>query len=110
MENNKPRTIEEFFIEKYQKLEEENKVLEESQETLLEINNNLGDERDEWKNKYNELVERLKEDFNIKIKKLYEDCYYLEFDNIYSNAYEEKYQYYKNVFNLKEEGEEDNEQ
>lgn len=115
MGNNKPKTIEEFFVEKYQKLEEENKVLEERQEKLLEINNNLGDERDEWKNKYNELVERLREDYRIRL----ESCssingitYYINIDGswIWKNAQKEKYQYYKNVFNLKEEGEKDNEQ
>ncbi len=106
MANNKPKTIDEFFIEKYQKLEEENEKLklklEEKQRTIDEY-------QQEYEETYN-LIEKIKEDFNIQIKKLYDDCYYLYFATRYSNSNEEIYNKYKQLFNLKEEGEENNEQ
>jgi len=109
MENK--RTLDEFFIQKYEKLEEENKVLEERQEKLLEINDNLGDERDEWKNKYYELVNKLKEDLVPEIKKATTNNQHYIDIRTYKlwEDYPETYEYYKKLFNLKEEGEEENE-
>lgn len=106
MENNKPRTIDEFFIEKYQKLEEENEKLklklEEKQRTIDEY-------QQEYEETYN-LIEEMKIDLDIKIKNLYDDCYYLDFANIYSNSNEKIYNKYKQLFNLKEEGENEDEE
>lgn len=111
MENKKPKTIDEFFIEKYEKLEEEIEVLKKEQEGLFEMNYNLGEERDEYKNKYNGLINKLKKDFNIQLKDLGNDDKYIYMETLYSNIHvdKEKYEYYKEMFNLKEEGEEDNE-
>ena len=100
MENNKPRTIDEFFIEKYNKLEEENKRLTESNETLS-------------KNCYfyEEVIKNIKKDFEINVKNYAYNTRYIRFNgSVWSNTEEEKYEYYKTVFNLKEEGEEENEQ
>lgn len=112
MENKKPKTIDEFFIEKYNKLEEEIEVLKKEQEELLEMNYNLGEERDKWEQKYYELIGRLKEDFVPIIKKASCDDKYFKLSEIYiwKENEEVKFEYYKNLFNLKEEGEEDNEQ
>lgn len=121
MENKKPKTIDEFFIEKYEKLEEENKRLEENlefnykRETELikerdEYRNKLIKERDKWEEKYYELVERLKEDFKPEISKIDNNETYFNFRHhfIHENNVE-KDKYYIDLFNLKEEGEEDNE-
>lgn len=112
MENKKPKTIDEFFIEKYNNLERQIEVLEERQEGLLKINNNLGEERDKWEEKYYELVERLKEDFKIVLRysNAFEGEKIITTDIILFEQHEkEKFEYYKNIFNLKEEGEKENE-
>lgn len=110
MENKKPKTIDEFFIEKYNNLERQIEVLEERQEGLLKINNNLGEERDKWEEKYYELVERLKEDFEPKISTTKKGDVLIEFKHwTHFKEYSKlQYEFYKNLFNLKEEGEEEN--
>lgn len=111
MENKKPKTIDEFFIEKYERLEEEIEVSKEKQEELLEMNYNLGEERDKWEEKYYELVERLKEDFEPKISTTKKGDVLIEFKHwTHFKEYSKlQYEFYKNLFNLTEEGEEENE-
>lgn len=104
-----PKTLEEFAINEIQDLREENESLKQELEMYKKIEETQNENIKFWINKYYELVNKLKEDFDIKIKKLYDECYYFEFNHIYSNSYEEKYKYYKNLFNLKEEGENNNE-
>lgn len=111
MENKKPKTIDEFFIEKYERLEEEIEVLKKEQEELLEMNYNLGEERDKWGERYYELVERLKEDFEPKISTTKDGNVLIEFKHwTHFKEYSKlQYEFYKNLFKLKEEGEEENE-
>jgi hypothetical protein len=102
------KTLEELFIKKYQDLEKEKKSLEESLELSYKIEGELIQEKNKYKNKYNELVERLKEDFEIVLKK---DCegnpvIKVEQNYLWPEWQEEQYNYYKDIFNLKEEGEE----
>lgn len=111
MENKKPKTIDEFFIEKYERLEEEIEVLKKEQEGLFEMNYNLGEERDKWEEKYYELVERLKEDFKPEISTTKKGDVLIEFKHWthFKEHSRIQYEFYKNLFNLKEEGEEENE-
>lgn len=102
-----PKTLEEFAIKEIQNLREEIQVLVGRQGKLLEINNNLCDERDEWKNKYYELVNKLKEDLKPEINVAYSGDKYIKIDtNKLWQDYPESYEYYKNIFNLKDECEE----
>jgi hypothetical protein len=115
MKNNKPRTIDEFFIEKYNKLEEENQELKRKIEKLEFLNIDIANAEQVANEKYYELVNRLKEDYRIALQKcssLNGITYYISIDGswIWKNTQKEKYEYYKNVFDLKEEGEEYNEQ
>ncbi|MBR6515917.1 MAG: hypothetical protein IKT40_03585 [Bacilli bacterium] len=90
------KTLEELFIKKYQDLEKEKKSLEE-----------LIQEEDKYKNKFIELVNRLKEDFKIVLKKDCEGNPFIKAEEnyIWATWQEEQYNYYKNIFDLKEEGE-----
>lgn len=111
MENNKPKTIEEFFIEKYERMETENKSLESKVELLETIEKNQSKIIEFWKNKYSELVERLKEDFGPEISEINSNETYFRFRyGFIQGNNEEKDKYYIDIFNLKEKGEEDNEQ
>lgn len=112
MESKKSKTIDEFFIEKYERLEEEIEVLKKEQEELFEMNYNLGEERDKWEEKYYELVEKIKKDFKIVLRysTAYEGEKIITPDIILFEQHEkEKFDFYKELFNLKEEGEEENE-
>lgn len=112
VEKELPKTLVEFFIEKYEKTEQENKELKIHNDYLIEENLKLNEEILELKNEYRELIKKLKEDFDIKLRRLDKNTTYVSVDCLYSNIYadKEKYNYYKKLFNLKEEGEEDNEQ
>jgi hypothetical protein len=81
------------------------------QEILLERINVLGDERDEWENKYYELVDRLKEDLQPKIATVKTGDVLIEFARWthFKEYSKTQYEFYKDLFDLKEEGEEDNE-
>ena len=97
---NKPRTIDEFFIEKYLKLEQENRDLKAKAE--------MYEKRcDELSNTFEELGE----DFSIRIGKYDSNRNYITFNGtIFDSKIEKaKYDKYKKLFNLKE-GEENNEQ
>ncbi len=108
MKENKPKTIDEFFIEKYQKLEKENKQLEESLEINYKREGELIQERDEWKNKYHELVDKLKEDFKPEIWEIDGKETYFRFRDIFIRENnKEKDKYYIELFNLTEENEEE---
>ena len=100
MENNKPRTMEELFIEKYQKLEEENKDLKAKAE--------MYEQRcDELEN----TLEQVGKDFGIYLSEYADGSKYIGFSSsIWNNTRKKEYQYYKKMFKLKEKGEEDNEQ
>lgn len=106
----KQRTLEDFFVEKYKKLEEENKKLEESLELSYKREAELIQERDEYKNRFIESISRLKEDFRVKLKANSDNDYYIYVSNNYIWALysKETYEYYKKLFNFKE-GEEENE-
>jgi hypothetical protein len=103
MENNKPRTIDEFFIEKYQKLEEENQRLARDNETLSK-NCHF----------YGEMIKNIKKDFEIKLKEYGTETKYITFNgSVWSNTEEEKFDKYLSFFNLEtqiEEGENEDEQ
>lgn len=101
------KTLEELFIKKYQDLEKEKKSLEESLELSYKIEGELIQEKDKYKNKFIELVNRLKEDFKIVLKKDCEGNPFIKAEEnyIWSTWQEEQYNYYKNIFDLKEEGE-----
>lgn len=109
MENNKTRTIEELFVEKYQKLEEDNKRLKTNVEFLKAFVKTQEEETELWKDTYYELVNRLKEDFNPEISKTSSNETYFKFrHNFIHENNKEKDKYYIDLFKLKEEGE-DNE-
>ena len=104
MENNKPRTIDEFFIEKYQKLEEENQDLKQELETYKAIEKAQDENIEFWKNKYYELIKRIKEDFGFELR--YASAFPDELIInskviIWENSDKEKFEYYKIIFNLK---------
>ena len=109
--NEKIKTLEEFAIKEIQDLRAKNICLE-NQLDVYEENFAIQEENIEfWKNSYYKLIENIKEDFMIKLatnsdKEPYIkcECYY-----IWPSFSKEKYEYYKNLFNLKEEGEEKNE-
>lgn len=110
------KTLEELFIKKYQDLEKENKSLEESLELSYKREAELIQERDKYKNKLIELISRLKEDYRIKIERAAsilsgETTHYISINGnwVWKNSQKEKYEYYKETFNLKEEGEKENE-
>lgn len=93
----KPRTLEEFFVEKYQQLEEEIGKL---------ASNNVA--LSQKCRVYENIIEELKEDFKVQLVIL-GDSKYIRFSNtIWTSHEEEKFNLYKNLFNLKEEGEEEN--
>ena len=101
------KTLEELFVKKYEDLEKEKKSLEESLELSYKREAELIQERDEYKNRFIELISRLKEDFEIVLKK---DCegrpvIKAEQNYLWPEWQQEQYNYYKNIFNLKEEGE-----
>lgn len=102
------KTLEELFIKKYQDLEKEKKSLEESLEFSDKIEAELIQERDKYKNIFIELISRLKKDFQIVLKADCEGRPFIKAEEnyIWSEWQEEEYNYYKNIFNLKVEGEE----
>ena len=107
-----PKTLEELFVKKYERLEIENKELTRLNDYFIEENSNQKEEIKKLKAKYDELIKQLKEDFDVQFKKDSggKPFIKLEHNYIWPEWEEEKYNYYKNLFNLKEEGEEDNEQ
>ena len=108
MENNKPKTIDEFFIEKYEKLETEIEELKEVLEVNYKREGELIQERDEWKSKYYEIIRRLKEDFKPEIWEIDGGETYFRFrDSYIRKNNKEKDKYYINLFNLTEENEEE---
>lgn len=116
MGNTKPRTIDEFFIEKYQKLEEENNDLKQQLEMYKDLEKAQDENIEFWKNKYYELVNNLKNDFGFILDPYAESecttqCISVRTSHIWNDfGQEEKYAYYKKLFNLKEEGENEDEQ
>lgn len=110
--NGNPKTLEEFAVNEILDLRRKNERLEDTNTQLYEISLKQKEEVLEWKSKYNELIKKLKEDFDIKIRRLDKNTTYVSVDCLYSNIYadKEKYNYYKEFFNLKEEGENEDEQ
>lgn len=109
----KIRTLEEFAIREIEDLRAKNICLE-NQLDAYEENFAIQEENIEfWKNSYYTLIEKIKKDFQVQLKvsldKEKEPYIYAQ-NYIWSSYSKEEYKYYKNVFNLKEEGEEENEQ
>lgn len=102
------KTLEELFIKKYQDLEKEKKSLEESLELSYKIEGEIIQEKDKYKNKFIELINRLKKDFKIVLKEDFEGKTFIKAEEnyIWPEWQEEEYNYYKDIFNLKKEGEE----
>lgn len=103
-----PKTIDEFFIEKYEKLEQENQELKTHNDYLIEENLKLNEENEQYKNKFIELINRLKEDLQPKIATIKNGDVLIEFARwTHFKEYSKiQYEFYKNLFDLKEEGEE----
>ncbi len=103
----------EYVVEELLKLKEENEDLK-KQLSMYEDLEKCQDENIEfWKNKYYELVNKLKEKWNPKIRRdSYDDMEEIEFGmlTVY-NGYgkEEEYEYFKNLLELKEDNEEEGE-
>ncbi len=115
MENKTPKTLEEFAIKEIQDLRKENEELKQELSMCKGLEKAQDENIEFWKNKYNEiytkydeLISKLKKDFDVKHKKLYEGVYFIDLKNIFSNSNPEQYNFYKDLFNLKEEGEEEN--
>ena len=103
----------EYVVEELLKLKEENESLKQ-QLSMYEDLEKVQDENIEyWKNKYYELVNKLKEEWKLKIQKNsyddMEEIYFSSFTVYNGYGKEEKYEYYKNLFNLKENNEEEGE-
>lgn len=106
------KTLEEFAIKEIQDLREENQYLKEELETCKVIEKNLNKNIEFLRDSYYTLIEKIKKDFKVELKVDTDRDPYIKFENnyIWSSYLEEEYEYYKNVFNLKEKGEEENEQ
>lgn len=104
---NNAKTLEELFINEFFTLKAKNESLESNIELLEAIEKNQDKSIEFWKNKYYELVERLKEDFEPEMSKAGSDEPYFRFrENFIRENNEEKDKYYIDIFNLKKEGEE----
>ena len=104
MENNKPRTIDDFFIERFLKLEEENRQL---QLKLEEKQRTIDEYQQEYEETYN-LIEKIKEDFEFELcfsKTIPSEVVIYSANMVFESIDKEKFEYYKQVFNLKEKGE-----
>lgn len=100
----KIKTIDEFFIERYEKLEKENEELRNKNYNLECSNANLTVENNILISQYNELVSNIKKDFEIKLKDTS-----IQTKPLFIWHTDENFEYYKNVFNLKEENEKEEE-
>ena len=109
---NNIKTLEELFINDFLILKTKNESLESDVELLEAIEKRQNEVIESWKNKYNELVDRLKEDLDIVIHKTKEGNEEFKSVLFFSTSVFEKwnpkdYEYYKEVFDLKEEEKEE---
>ena len=104
MANNKPKTIDEFFIQKYEELERENEYLTEQKKALeMTVKH------------FEEIMHNIKKDFVVELINDNDGKPYIRSNNsyIWSGFQKEKFEYYKVIFSLtkdKEEGENEDEQ
>ena len=105
------KTLEEFAINEIQNLRKENQDLKQELENYKAIGKAQEENRKFWENSYYTLIEKIKKDFKIQIEGPNKKPYiHIENSYIWPSNTKEEYEYYKNLFNLKEEGEEENEQ
>lgn len=107
------KTLEEFAIKEIQDLRKENQELAQQIITDEQIVGELQKEKKQWEEKYINLVKNLINDLNPKIETSCDDeNHYISLNTNQLWDFEstkEKYEYYKNLFNLKEPKEETNE-
>ena len=98
--NEKPKTLEELAVNEILDLRRKNEVLNEVKKTLTEQVIQLG-----------KVLENIQKDFNVELRETSSGVKYIHFETLFDNIKEqkEKFEFYKRIFNLKEEGEEDNE-
>lgn len=101
------KTLEEFVIKEIQDLRKENQDLEECVKEGEAVISNLRTKQQHWENKYKELVENLKKDFGITLLPSVSGTYYISTNWVWDNDNKERFEYYKNLFNLKEEKQEE---
>lgn len=110
----KIKTLEEFAIKEIQDLRKENQELEQQIITDEQIIGELSKEKKQWEEKFINLVKNLINDLNPKLETSYDkENHYISLNTKLLWDFEdtkEEYEYYKKLFNLKEEGEEENEQ
>lgn len=115
VEKELPKTLEEYVIKEIESLKKMNADLAEALRISRALNFKQNEEIETLKNKYNELVNRLKKDLKPRIEVAHnKENKYITLSNSHLWDFEdtkEIYEYYKNLFNLKEEeeGEEDDE-
>lgn len=108
------KTLEEFAIKEIQDLRKENEKLKEENKDLADYCSARQKESLFWEKEYKNLVKNLKEDLKIDlVKSMYDGCEEIRFGAYYAyNGYstKEKYNYYKEAFDLKEPKENKNEE
>ncbi len=102
------KTLEEFMIKEVQNLREENEQLKDELTIASKMNDDLAVRRNYWKNKYEDLVKRIKEDLKPEMRTSAGGRKYIISNNNYiwdgpGEEDQKSYQYYKELFNLKEE-------
>ena len=104
----------EYVVEELLKLKAENEDLKQQLSMYEDLEKVQEKWIEFWRNKYYELVEKLKEKWNPQIQKL-DDMDYIYFSTftVYNGNYnghsKEDYEYFRKLFNLKEETEEEGE-
>lgn len=108
VEKELPKTLEEYVIKEIESYKKMNADLAEELRIAQNINFKQNEEIEDLKNKYEELVERLKEDLEPQISTTKIGDVLIEFKcwSHFKKYSKLQYEYYKNLFNLKEECEE----
>lgn len=115
VEKELPKTLEEYFIKEFESCKKKNANLVEALRISRTLNFKQNEEIETLKFKYIELINNLKEDFGFELdpyatNECTTQCISVKNSHIWDGyGLEEKFAYYKNLFNLKEEGEEENE-
>lgn len=108
VEKELPKTLEEFAIKEIQNLRKENEDLKQQIEDYKAREKNQEKDIIFLRNLYNKLIEKIKEDLEPEIKTC--NLNGQKYINIRTHklweVYPESYEYYKNLFNLKDECEE----
>lgn len=116
VEKELPKTLEEYVIKEIESYKKMNANLVEAIRIERNLNHKRNEEIETLKFKFIELINNLKEDFGFELdpyatNECTTQCISVKNSHIWDGyGLEEKFAYYKKIFNLKEEGEEENEQ